>query len=151
MFLNHPIIPFLGELLGAGGCATERLCNDAADVADASDDDFLGAPILTGTSIRAIATRGAGDGDLLGAAIPFARILIGNTMGTILLRGAAILRDITGDADADDDADALDKLADFDAKGVPLADALFSFHASIFFLVFVSIFFSIFFIPFLNP
>ena len=88
----------------------------------------------------------AGDGDLLGAAIPFARILIGNTMGTILLRGAALLRNITGDADADDDADALDKLADFDAKGVPLADALFSFHASIFFLVFVAIFS----IPFLN-
>jgi hypothetical protein len=39
LFLNHPIIPFLGELLGSGGCATERLCNDAADVADASDDD----------------------------------------------------------------------------------------------------------------
>ena len=68
-------------------------------------------------------------------------------MGTILLRGAAILRDITGDADADDDADALDKLADFDAKGVLLADALFSFHASNFFLVFAPIFF----IPFLNP
>ena len=119
VFLNHPTIPFWDEPLGAGARARPR--TDGAD--DAEDDD------------------------LLGAAIPLARILIGNTMGTILLRGAAILRDITGDADADDDADALDKLADFDAKGVPLADALFSFHASNFFLVFAPIFF----IPFLNP
>ena len=119
MSLNHLAIPLLGEPLGAD--ATARLRTDGVD--DADEDD------------------------LLGATAPLVRILIGDAMGTILLRGAALLRDITGDADADDDADALDKLADFDAKGIPLADALFSFHASIFFLVFVSIFF----IPFLNP
>jgi hypothetical protein len=98
-----------------------------------------------GATARPCTDEADDDDDLLGAGAPFARILIGNTMGTILLRGAALLRDITGEADSD--ADALDKLADFDAKGVPLADALFSFHASYFFLVFVAIFF----IPFLNP
>ena len=55
----------MGEPLGAG--ATARPLTDGADDADdADDDDFLGAPILTGTSMRASAARGAGDGDLLG-------------------------------------------------------------------------------------
>jgi hypothetical protein len=100
-----------------------------------------------GATARPCTDEADDDDDLLRGAIFFSPIFIGTTIGTIFLREAALLRDITGDADADGDADALDKLADFDAKGVPLADALFSFHASYFFLVFVAIFF----IPFLNP
>jgi len=85
------------------------------------------------------------DDDLLRGAIFFSPIFIGTTIGTIFLREATLLRDITGEADGD--ADALDNLADFDAECVTLADALFSFHASYFFLVFSLIFL----IPFLNP
>ena len=76
---------------------------------------FLGEPLRADATAR-LRTDGVDDD-----ASDDGTILIG-PRATILLRDDA--------AEDDDDADALDKLADFDAKGVPLANALFSFHAS---------------------